>query len=204
MGTEDAASGTPGHVEEQEEAKPRGQRARLRRLSLVFAALAILFGLLAVHAAMSGGGRVDGFRFPEELPSGATVVNAQAGPEAVSAVKSIHWDPGAVGITDAALVHYSDGTLLWLTAAEDACSLVDRMAQKIALEEERLPYTAPLQLSVDGVKVYLVADKRTGQVHAFWCRGKLAAWAQLGVNPADHGIVAETIRVLVAETSYEG
>ncbi len=200
-----ATGGDGASGETQQGSGGREARRRLlRRLSLVFAAAAVFFAVLAAYSALHGPAGVGGFTYPEKLPDGATVSSAKAGQEAVAAVKSIHWEPHAVEITSAALVSYSDGTLLWLTASPQACSLVDRMAQKIAAEQERLPYTAPVELNVKGVRVYLVADKRTGQIHAFWCRGELAAWAQLGVNPADHDTIARTIKLLVEETSYRG
>lgn len=202
--SEPGGQGGPGGEEAPTGEERSRRRLLMRRLSLVFAILAGVFALLAALSAMSGGQSIDGFHFPASLPDGATVVNAQGGPEAVAAVKHIHWEPEAVVIEKALLVSYSDGTLLWLSAADNACQLTSLMAAKINASSKKLPYTPPVAVRVDHTTVYITLDKRNGQVHAFWCRGKLVAWAQLGVNPEHHDLLAETIKKLVRETSYEG
>jgi len=195
-------AGGAGQAPEEPQPGRGGRKRLLRRLSLLFAALALLFGLLAVAAQLRENASTAGFHYPSRLPDGATVVDAASGQQVVEAVKRLHWEPSEIKVENAAMIHYSDGTILWLTAADNACTMVEEMAGKIAAETRRLPYTEPVSLTVDGVRVYLVADKRSGAIHAFWCRGRLAAWAQLGVAPSNHSLLAETVKTLVNRVAY--
>jgi len=108
-----------------------------------------------------------------------------SGSEAVRLVRGIHWEPGRVTVERAVVVFYSDGSILWASyVGGAACSLAERMAEKMTVYESELPYTAPAPHRVGGVTVYLTLDKRDESLHAFWCRGGLVVWVRLGAAGA--------------------
>jgi hypothetical protein len=195
------ASGA-GEQAGQRDGKRRGRL--LRTLSLVFAVLAGVFALLAALSALSGPPVVDGFRVPGQLPDGAKIVKAMGGPEAVDLVKSIHLEQEPVQVEKALIVTYSDGTVLWLAESPSDCSLVQAMAIKMNTTKAKLPYTPPVPARLDGTTVYMTMERFGDSLNAFWCRGRLVAWAKLGVPPSEEKLVAETLATLVRETSYQG
>lgn len=159
---------------------PRG-----RLTPVLIAAVVAALAAALLHA--SHGGDVE-LRYPAALPGNATVVHVFTGERARGMVSGLHWSPGKVNasIKKAAVVMYSDGTILWLAyTGGDACNLTQRMAEKIKENEQRLPYTAPMPHVYRGVTLYFTVDKRTGGLHVFWCtRDGIVAWAQLGASAA--------------------
>lgn len=113
------------------------------------------------------------------------------GEEAIAATRGLHWNPKDIPVTRAVIVTYADGTRLWASRVSgDACSALARMVSAMRIHEAELPYTAPIEHSVDGVIVYFSMDKRTDGLHAMWCSDDLVIWVQLGASGL-HGL--ETI-----------
>ncbi len=150
---------------------------------MVVTAIAVLAAVVAgfivwVHVAPEPVSAID---YPRELPGGYPVIRVITGKKAASLVASIHWSPSRIPVVDAIIVEYSDGTRLWaVTVNDDACQVASRMAEKMRIYESQLPYTAPVLHSIGDTQVYLSMDKRTGGLHAFWCRGNIVAWVEVG------------------------
>ncbi len=121
--------------------------------------------------------------YPSQLPGGYKPVSVIRGEEAVAATRGLHWNPSDIPVTRAVIVTYADGTRLWASRVSgDACSVLARMVSAMRMHEAELPYTAPIEHSVDGVTVYFSMDKRTGGLHALWCSHGLVIWVQLGAS----------------------
>jgi hypothetical protein len=148
-------------------------------------AAGLLVAVTAVVAVIIASTRSSGERimYPLSLPGGYGVAASISGEEAVRSVQGLHWNPEKIRVKDAVVVQYSDGTILWAAyVGKDACKLADTMAEKMAVHEAELPYTAPILHSIGGHRVYLSMDKRDGGLHAFWCRDGLVAWVRLGAS----------------------
>ncbi len=161
-------------------------RSRLRLLlPAAVAAAAVAAALL--YLGPGSGGEAGWVELPERLPDGGVVQHVFTGERALGMTAGLHWRPGEVAglIRRAVVAVYTDGVMLWvadLGSGEQACRAVERMASRIAENADRLPYTPPVAHEVAGVKVYFTFHRETG-VNAFWCRGPLVVWAELG-SPA--------------------
>lgn len=183
---------------------PLGSMRRRLGRPVVLAAAVLAAAAAAVLLMGSGGGSdgqaaVGGLFYPETLPGGYSVEKVVSGDEALAMVKGIHWEPGMVRAERALIVVYSDGTRLWIVdTGGDACGLVARMAEKMRMYQDRLPYTAPVEHSIGGTTVYMSLDKRDGRLHVFWCSGSLAVWAELGASAyTGQGAALEVLGTLI-------
>jgi len=177
----------------------RPRRHKLLLLAVAAAVVVAAASILYTSEGLGGQASVEGIYYPEMLPGDYTVERIVSGKEALAAVKSIHWEPGMIKAEKALIVVYSDGTRLWIIdTGDNACELVDRMAEKMKAYADQLPYTAPFSHEVAGVTVYISQDKRDGGLHVFWCRGSLAVWAELGAAAyARQGAAIDVIKTLI-------
>ena len=173
---------------------------------LIAAALSpVLYTLALGHA----GGNA-GFTYPEELPGGYRVAAAVTGGRAANLSAGIHWNPGKVRskIKDAAIIVYEDGTRLWLAyTGSNACSLVNRMAEKIAAHERELPYSRPFKHTINGTTMYFTVKQLPNgaqQLHVFWCKDGVVAWAEIGAAGSDPQNLARLLYTLVNSVGYNG
>ena len=183
---------------------PLGTVRRLPRRPAALAAALLAAAAAAVLLLGSRGGfdsqaAMGGLFYPETLPGGYSVEEVVSGDEALAMVKGIHWEPDMVKAERTLIVVYSDGTRLWIVdTGGDACSLVAMMAKKMAMYQDRLPYTAPVEHSIGGTTVYMSLDKRDGRLHVFWCSGSLAVWAELGAAAyTGHDAALEVLSTLI-------
>jgi hypothetical protein len=139
------------------------------------------------------------FVFPRTLPGGYQVVNVKTGEEAIRDMAYIHWSPErvSIAISDAAIVMYSDGTRLWLSYAGDyACELVNRMAEKMAAYESKLPFTRPILHNLGSYDVYLSRGLHDGKLHAFWCQKGIVVWVEISrkaLSTVDPGVLLQAL-----------
>ncbi len=173
---------------------------RLLPFALAAVAVVIVAVLVVSHAPSGGGGSSDLQLLAEKLSrlDGISAVRVVTGEEAVRLVTGIHFDPHAFHPRDAVIILYSDGSRLWVTRVDDACDLVERMAERMRVLADRLPYTAPRAERVDGTTFYVSLDKRDGSVHIFWCepRSELAVWLEARSSEMLREGLHEIIRVL--------
>ncbi|OWJ54960.1 hypothetical protein [Pyrodictium delaneyi] len=192
---------TPGNRREMGSQNSRPRRHKLLLLAVATAVVVAAAAIFILHTSEGLGGQAsaEGIYYPEMLPGDYTVERIVSGEEALAAVKGIHWEPGMVKAKKALIVVYSDGTRLWIVdTGDNACELVDRMAEKMKTYADQLPYTAPFSHEVAGVTVYISQDKRDGRLHVFWCRGSLAVWAELGAAAyARQGAAIDVIKTLI-------
>jgi len=171
---------------------------RSKRLLATLLALSVVL-LLATFMKVSGK-RGDAIEYPLSLPGNYTVARLLSGKEAMHVSSAIHWNPGKVAenIKDAIIVDYTDGTRLWATRVRgDACGLVERMAEKIAMHEDRLPYSRPFMHTIGNVTVYFTVKTLApgvSQLHAFWCKDNLVVWVEFGSSA--YGSPERLMRIL--------
>ncbi len=171
---------------------------RLLPFAIAAVAVIIVAVLVVSHAPGNEGGGLGLLAEKLSRVDGVSAVRVVTGEEAVSTVTGIHFDPHAFHPKDALIILYSDGSRLWITRVNDACSLVERMAERMRLMADRLPYTAPRAERVDGTTFYVSIDKRDGSVHVFWCEhhGDLAVWLEARSGEMLREGLHEIIRVL--------
>ncbi len=154
----------------------------------------ILFVVVAGFPAYDTKPSSSGVDYPEKLPDGAEIANVYSGEEAISMVKSIHWNPGAINVSDALVIMYSDGVRVWVSITPRAGELLDRMMDKIMEYQGRVPFVPAHDLEVSGVRVYLMYDSNSpGKVHALWARGDLLVWVEVPGEVVDPASVIRTL-----------
>lgn len=180
-------------------------------LALLIAALLspILYTLVLSNTGGESGGS-HGFVYPDQLPGGYRVAAAVTGAQAANMSAGIHWNPGRVRseIRDAAIIVYEDGTRLWLAyTGDNACSLVNRMAEKIAAHEQELPYSKPFKHTINGTTMYFTVKQLPNgvqQLHVFWCKDGIVAWAEIGAAGSTPQNLARLLSTLVNSINYSG
>ncbi len=118
---------------------------------------------------------------PDRL-AGYNLLHVVKGAMAVKIVKSIHWEPSMINVSNAAIAEYGSANgiayRLWVAQSPQACSLVKRMAERMNEFAAMLPYTAPVRHTLSGYTVYFSLDKRDGRIHAFWCEKDYVIWLE--------------------------
>lgn len=171
-----------------------------RRVLFTGVMVAVL-ALTGYFAYMHSVSRSSGIVYPEELPPDATVTRVLEGEQAIEASRSIHWNPEGVGISEAVIVEYSDGTRLWISkTVGSADQYLLAMIRKIQEYEESLPFKVIHRVSVKGTDVWVVMDKNVpGKVHLVWSRNGLVVWAEV---PPGKGDFQHYMEVLVTGIEY--
>ncbi|WP_167827892.1 hypothetical protein [Pyrolobus fumarii] len=118
---------------------------------------------------------------PDRL-AGYPLLRLVSGDEALRMVKGIHWEPGAIPASGAAVALYGINDKvayrLWIVEVSNACLAVESMAKKIAEYSNQLPYTPPQPHNYGSVTFYITLDRRNGSYHIFWCEGSYALWLE--------------------------
>ncbi|MCE4598968.1 MAG: hypothetical protein F7C81_02065 [Desulfurococcales archaeon] len=162
------------------------QAFRYKRVSiLIFIILLIIlvgyFTLTTFHLKLEN----SKLTYPKELPGNIGVINIYIGDDALSRIKSIHWDPSKILIEDAVIVEYSDGSRLWLAKTSKAQELLNMMINKIKENQGMLPYQLIHKIDVSGVEVYIISDTRFPRIHAVWVENNIIAWLEVPFNSRD-------------------
>ncbi len=107
------------------------------------------------------------------------VVRYLIGESAIEAIRNLHWHPQAiVGIKDAIVAMYSDGSVLWLAYFNNstiASLLEQKMINAIDKDQGRIPYLKPIPHE----GFYIIPDVR-GPYHVLLQEGRCLIWLQLG------------------------
>ncbi len=166
-------------------------------VAVMVAAVALTAYFAYLHSVPGG----EGIVYPEELPPDATIVRVLEGEQAVEASKRIHWNPEGTGISEAAIVEYSDGTRLWISrTVGNAEQYLSAMIRKIQEYEESLPFKVMHQISVKGTDVWVIMDKNVpGKIHLVWSKSGLVVWAEV---PPGKSNFQHYMEVLVTGVNY--
>ncbi len=157
-----------------------------KKLRLAVVVSVALLGAIAAYLLLSTGNNSPGTGYaarlvPDEL-AGYKLLHLVEGEKALEIIKGIHWEPGDIRLINAAIAEYgANGSIafrLWVGVSNDACLLVETMAQRMKMYENVLPYTAPVNHTLAGHLVYFSRDKRDSRIHAFWCEGKYVIWLE--------------------------
>ncbi len=107
------------------------------------------------------------------------VVRFLLGRDAIKAIRDLHWHPNdIVGIKDAVVATYNDGSILWLALFNNstiAKRLEQKMINAINKAQGKIPYLKPIPHE----GFYIIPDVR-GPYHLLWQEGKCLIWLELG------------------------
>lgn len=154
-------------------------------LTIAILVASILIYLVYYRGRVTTSSDLENF-LPQTLADRYRIIELVVGEDAIKMTKSIHWNPSRIAPIDAIIAVYDDGTRVWISKIDNACRVVETMASKMQEYEDRLPYTVPVQHSINERDIYLSLDKRSGQLHAFWCiNEKVLIWVEVGSSGVD-------------------